>query len=79
MRGQSHRLETLEAAMWRREAARALARASAPYTVDEVLTQCVRFLSMPPEVRQRDYPMFTLAELCEMETWLPAIRGALLR
>jgi hypothetical protein len=68
------RLQRLEVARWRREAA----KAGAPhgYSADDVLGESIRFLEMPFDQRVRAYPDFTEAEHREMQTWLPAIRLA---
>jgi hypothetical protein len=68
------RLQRLEVARWRREAA----KAGAPhgYSADIILAQSVRFLETPIEQRIREYPNFTEAEHREMQTWLPTVRRA---
>ena len=67
------RLETLEAAHWRRSIAQMVPPG---ITVDAVLDQCIHFLTMDPDAQRREYPDFTEDQRREMATWLPAIRRA---
>jgi hypothetical protein len=67
------RMETLEAAHWRR----AVAQVAPPdITIDAILDECIRFLEMPDEQQWREYPNFTEDQRREMASWLPAIRRA---
>jgi hypothetical protein len=70
------RLQRIEGQCWRDETARILAAMQAPFSVDPVLDEAIRFLTMPPDQQRHEYPNFTEAERREMSTWLPAIRRA---
>jgi hypothetical protein len=65
------RMETLEAAHWRRMVAQV---APPRLTVDAILDEAIGFLEMPVEQQRREYPDFTADERREMSAWLPAIR-----
>jgi hypothetical protein len=42
-------------------------------TVDAILEQCIRFLTMPPDQQRAEFPNDTEAERREMNTWLPGL------
>jgi hypothetical protein len=67
------RLDALEAWHWRRAAAEV---APPNLTVDAILDECIRFLTMDSDAQRREYPDFTEDQRREMATWLPAIRRA---
>jgi hypothetical protein len=67
------RLDALEARHWRRTVAQV---APPGMSVDTILDECIRFLTMDPDAQRREYPNYSEAERREMSTWLPAIRRA---
>jgi hypothetical protein len=67
------RIGALEVAHRRRAA---VAMAQPGLTVDAILDQGIRFLTMPPARQREDYPHYTNAEPAERQSWLPAIRRA---